>query len=81
MCVVQQTGCTGGNNGIGTGTDTDFVGACTPALTLNGTPDMHVWTMRKQQTSTLKDLHLLHLSGGAQVQTPTQSVFPQTRWL
>lgn len=51
------------------------------SVTLNGTPDMHVWTKRKQQTPTLKDLHLLHLMGGAQVRTPTQSVFRQTRWL
>jgi hypothetical protein len=31
MCV-QQTGCTGGNSAIGAGTDTDVVGARTPAL-------------------------------------------------
>lgn len=51
------------------------------SVTVNGTPDMHAWTTRKQQKPTLKDLHLLHLRGGAQVQTPTQSVFPQTQWL
>jgi hypothetical protein len=33
MCV-QQTVCAGGNNGLGPGPDTDFVGACTPALIL-----------------------------------------------
>jgi len=30
---TSDLGCTGGNNDIAAGTDTDFVGACTPALT------------------------------------------------
>jgi len=32
---TPDLGCTGGNNDIAAGTDTDFVGACTPALRRN----------------------------------------------
>ena len=35
MCTADL-GCTGGNNDIAAGTDTDFVGACTSALTVIG---------------------------------------------
>jgi len=31
VCTADQ-GFTGGKNDIGAGTDTDFIGACTPAL-------------------------------------------------
>ena len=31
-CVYGRPGFTGGKNDIGVGTDTDFIGACTPAL-------------------------------------------------
>ena len=36
VCVcTPDLGCTGGNNDIAAGTDTDFVVACTPALRLH----------------------------------------------
>jgi hypothetical protein len=34
VCTADL-GFTGGKNDIGAGTDTDFVGACTPALMVN----------------------------------------------
>jgi hypothetical protein len=34
VCVYGRPGFSGGKNDIGAGTDTDFIGACTPALTV-----------------------------------------------
>jgi len=34
FCVYGRPGFTGGKNDIGADTDTDFIGACTPALTV-----------------------------------------------
>jgi len=36
VCTADL-GFTGGKNDIGAGTDTDFIGACTPALTMSFT--------------------------------------------
>ena len=35
MCTPDR-GCTGDSNDIDAGTDSDFVGACTPALRMSG---------------------------------------------
>jgi len=62
VCTADL-GFTGGKNDIGAGTGTDFIGACTPALTQTVTCRQHVFNEKPNRTGMIAISQYTNYSG------------------